>query len=260
LGPRKKLIAGNWKMNGSRAKAAAFIEGLEALGPEARPARELLICPPATLVALMADRLAELGVAIGGQDCHSQASGAFTGDIAAAMLADLGCRYVIVGHSERRAFHHETDRLVHGKAIAALAAGLTPIICVGETLAEREAGEAESVIRSQIAGSAPSDLASDRIVVAYEPIWAIGSGRAATLDDIAAMHHIIREAIGAKLLGGAHSETTHDGLILYGGSVKPENASDILALEEVDGALIGGASLEAGDFMAIADCVANESG
>jgi triosephosphate isomerase len=236
-------------MNGVRADAVAFTDRLKALAPEDRPGRELLICPPATLIAVMAEPLRTIGVMIGGEDCHEATKGAFTGDISAPMLRDLGCTHVIVGHSERRAMHGESDSLVHAKALAALGSGLIPIICVGETLAERESGAADTVVRAQIAGSVPAGIAPDRFVVAYEPIWAIGSGRAATLADIAAMHHTIRDGFAAKC-GDAEG-----GLVLYGGSVKPDNAAGILGLDSVDGALIGGASLLADDFMAIAETV-----
>ncbi len=249
MGSRTMLIAGNWKMNGTRADAAGFLEKLAGLKPERRPGRQLLICPPATLVEGMAQPLAVLGVAVGGQDCHPEGKGAFTGEISAAMLKDAGATHVIVGHSERRAMHGETDAIVCAKAKAALHNGLTPIICVGETLAEREAGQADAVVTGQIAGSIPDGIDGASLVVAYEPVWAIGSGRAATLDDIAAMHHVIRESLAGKSSGA------NEGLILYGGSVKPSNAAEILALDQVDGALIGGASLDAGDFMAIADAV-----
>jgi triosephosphate isomerase len=243
------LIAGNWKMNGTRAEAASFLEKLRTLKPEARPGRQLLICPPATLIGEMAKPLAALGVQVGGQNCHPGVNGAFTGDISAGMLRDLGSSHVILGHSERRAMHGETDHAVHVKALAARRHGLIPIICVGETLAEREAGQAETVVREQVRESVPDGIEGDALVVAYEPVWAIGTGRAATLDDISAMHHIIREALFGKA-GDADC-----GLILYGGSVKPSNAAEILALDAVDGALVGGASLDAGDFMAIADAV-----
>jgi triosephosphate isomerase len=246
---RTMLIAGNWKMNGTRPEAKAFLEKLRGLKPEARPGRQLLICPPATLIDEMKDPLGELGVQVGGQNCHPGVSGAFTGDISAGMLRDVGASYVIVGHSERRAMHGETDQLVHVKANAALRHSLTPIICVGETLAEREAGHAESVVREQVRASVPDGIDGNALVLAYEPVWAIGTGRAATLDDISAMHHVIREALAGK------SDSAECGLILYGGSVKPSNAAEILALELVGGALIGGASLDAGDFMAIADAV-----
>jgi triosephosphate isomerase len=198
----------------------------------------------------MAGPLADLQVAIGGQDCHAETKGAFTGDVAAGMLADLGCRYVIVGHSERRALHGETDAMVRAKAKAAVAAGITPIICVGETLAERDSGHAEAVVRTQVLGSVPDGIAAGVLVVAYEPIWAIGTGRVASLGDIVAMHATIRSAFAEK------TSDSEEGLVLYGGSVKPSNAAEILALDLVDGALIGGASLDAADFAAIANSIA----
>jgi triosephosphate isomerase len=245
---RTMLIAGNWKMNGTRADAAAFVARLAQLLPEPRPDRTLLICPPATLIASMAEPLAMQGALIGGQDCYTETKGAFTGDISATMLAELGASHVIVGHSERRTLHGEIDALVQAKAKAALAAGLIPIICVGETDAEREVGRADAVVRSQIAGSVPDAIAADRLVVAYEPVWAIGTGRTPTVQDIIAIHAVIRGCLATKAAG-------EGGLILYGGSVKPANAAEILALEQVDGALIGGASLDAGDFASIASAV-----
>ena len=226
--------------------AERFLARLRQRGPVPAPGRALLICPPATLIPVMAESLAALGVLVGGQDCHAEPKGAFTGDVSAPMLADLSCSHVIVGHSERRALHGETDAAVWAKANAALRATLIPIICVGETWAEREAGQAETIVRSQIEGSVPDGIATDSLVVAYESVWAIGSGRTPTLDDIDAIHRVIRDTFRHKSLGG-------DGLILYGGSVKPSNAAEILALAEVDGALIGGASLEADDFMSSAD-------
>jgi triosephosphate isomerase len=244
---RTMLIAGNWKMNGTRSEARIFLDKLRGLDPQGRPGRSLLICPPATLIDHMRDPLAALGVSVGGQNCHPGVSGAFTGDISAGMLRDVGARYVIVGHSERRAMHGESDQQVHVKANAALRHDLVPIICVGETLAEREDGNAESVVREQVRASVPDGIPGGSLVLAYEPVWAIGTGRAATLDDISRMHRVIREALSGK------SDGADCGLILYGGSVKPGNAKEILALDLVGGALIGGASLDAGDFMAIAD-------
>jgi triosephosphate isomerase len=247
MSSRMMLIAGNWKMNGTRADGARFVDRLKELRIEAVSGRGLLICPPATLISTLAEPLAALGVSIGGQDCHAEAKGAFTGDVSAAMLADLGSSHVIVGHSERRALHGESDATVRAKAAAALRVGLTPIICVGESWAEREAGEAEVVVRTQMAGSVPDGIDPARLVIAYEPVWAIGTGKTPTLDDIDAIHRVIRATFAGKSGG--------DGLILYGGSVKPGNAAEILGLPEVDGALIGGASLEAGDFMAIANAL-----
>jgi triosephosphate isomerase len=249
MAKRPKLIAGNWKMNGTRAEAGTFAEALLALKPEARPGRQLLICPPATIVGEMAGQLPGLGILVGAQDCHSEVKGAFTGEISAAMFKELGASHIIVGHSERRAAYGETDAIVRAKAVAVLREGMVPIICVGETLNQREAGQARSVVTAQVKGSVPDGVSPDSLVVAYEPVWAIGTGRAATLDDIAAMHHVIRELLPAKC------GDPEGGLILYGGSVKPDNAASILGLEPVDGALIGGASLLAADFMAIANAV-----
>ncbi len=250
MGTRTKLIAGNWKMNGTRAEAASFLGKLGSLKPEHRPGRQLLVCPPFTLISLMAEPLADLGSKIGGQDCHAEPKGAFTGDISGPMLRDLGCSHVIVGHSERRPHshhHHDTDAVVRAKAEAALKAGLDPIICVGETWPERESGQAEKIVRAQIMGSVPDEMAPDRLIIAYEPVWAIGTGKTPTLDDIAAIHRMVRSALAKKTKAPDHA------LILYGGSVKPANSREILALEDVDGALVGGASLDAADFMAIAD-------
>ena len=207
---------------------------------------ELLICPPATLIGLVAEAVAGAPVALGAQDCHHKESGAHTGDVAAAMLADLGCRYVIVGHSERRADHGESSATVRAKAEAAQAAGLAAIVCVGETWAEREAGKTDAVVTSQITDSIPPGSTSATLVVAYEPVWAIGSGRTATPEQVAAVHDLIRRQLAARIKDAAAVR------ILYGGSVKPANAAELLAVANVDGALVGGASLKAGDFLAIA--------
>ncbi len=241
----RPLIAGNWKMNGllrhlTELQAVAdACEGIEA-------DKELLICPPATLLSASAGLL--LGkAAIGGQDCHAEASGAHTGDVAAEMLADLGASYVIVGHSERRAAHGESDADVRAKALAAWRAGLTAIVCIGETEAEREAGETLDALSRQLAGSLPDGVTAANTVVAYEPVWAIGTGRTATTGDVAEAHALLRreltERFGASVADGIR--------LLYGGSVKPGNAAELLAVANVDGALIGGASLKADDFMAI---------
>jgi triosephosphate isomerase len=240
-----QLIAGNWKMNGTVALAEAIATPLaEAAGLGC----ELLVCPPATVLAWTAQLLHGSGVAVGGQDCHAKPSGAHTGDISAAMLRDSGASWVIIGHSERRADHGESDAMVHAKALAAIGAGLTPIVCVGETVAQRLAGQQYAVVEAQLAGSLPDGFAG---VVAYEPVWAIGTGRSATEADVAAMHAHIRTALARRLgAGGAAMR------ILYGGSVKPSNAAALLAVPEVGGALVGGASLEAGDFLAIARAVA----
>jgi triosephosphate isomerase (TIM) len=245
---RRPLVAGNWKMNGllaSLAEVAAMGGGYD----KALKARaELVVCPPATLLVSAVDIATAAGIGLGGQDCHTAPSGAHTGDISAEMLKDAGAAYVILGHSERRADHGETDALVSAKVDAALRAGLTPIVCVGETRAEREAGAALDVVGRQIEGSIPRQ-APGTIVVAYEPVWAIGTGLTPTLADVAEMHAFARERIEARLSGGK-SETVR---ILYGGSVKPTNARELLGVANVDGALVGGASLTARDFMAIAD-------
>ncbi|WP_338144411.1 triose-phosphate isomerase [Neoroseomonas marina] len=234
----RPLIAGNWKMHGLAADGLTLARAVAA--GAAGASAEILVCPPATLVAAVAAAVQGGPVAVGGQDCHLVAKGAHTGDVSAPMLADAGARYVILGHSERRADHHETDAVVKAKAASAIAHGLIPIVCVGETLAQREAGEAEAVVRAQVAGSLPDGFVAAGGVVAYEPVWAIGTGRTPTEADIAAIHAALREAVGP---------TTR---LLYGGSVKPGNAAAILALPNVDGALVGGASLVAEDFLAIA--------
>lgn len=241
----RKLIAGNWKMNGLRAslaEAAAVAEGLT----QQHDAPDCLICPPATLVAAMAEQAAGTALKVGGQTCHSEASGAHTGDISAAMLADAGASHVIVGHSERRSDHDESDATVAAQAQAALAAGLVPIICIGETLKQREAGRTIAVIDAQLAGSLPDGLAGHGFVIAYEPVWAIGTGATPTSDQIAEVHAHIRGVLSARFeASGANAP------ILYGGSMKPGNAAEILRIPNVDGGLIGGASLKAPDFLSI---------
>lgn len=244
------LIAGNWKMNGVRASLDELtaLAGIMTTGDA--PRALVVICPPATILAAVARQGATSGILAGGQDCHPAASGAYTGDIAAGMLADAGAQYVIVGHSERRAAHGETDDLVRSKAEAAIGAGLKPIICVGETEAERDSGNAESVVATQLAGSIPEAAGQHDVIVAYEPVWAIGTGRTPSNDDIAQMHNSIRRQLvdrfGDKGLG------IH---ILYGGSLKPQNAREILALDNVNGGLVGGASLLAKDFATIISAV-----
>jgi triosephosphate isomerase len=245
---RHPLVAGNWKMHGLRA-ALAEIEAMARDYDAALRGRvELAVCPPATLLALARDAAAGSGIALGGQDCHAAASGAHTGDVSAEMLADAGASYVIVGHSERRADHGETDARVREKALAALRAGLTPIVCVGETRAEREAGQALEVVGRQIAGSVPAEAPPARLVLAYEPVWAIGTGLTPTPADVAQMHGFARERLDAAL-GASKGALVR---ILYGGSVKPSNARELMGVSDVDGALVGGASLTAKDFMAIA--------
>jgi triosephosphate isomerase len=240
---RRKLAAGNWKMNGTTAALAeveALIAGLSA------PECEVLLCPPATLIARMAEVAKGSALKVGGQDCHAEASGAHTGDISAEMLADAGASHVILGHSERRADHGETDSAVRAKAEAAQAAGLVALICVGETEAERDAGRELEVIGAQLAGSVPDTANGADTVIAYEPIWAIGSGRTPTEEQIAAVHRFLRDALEARF-----GESGSSFRLLYGGSVKPANAAQIFAIPDVDGALVGGASLKATDFGAI---------
>ena len=240
-----RLIAGNWKMNGLAADLAEAKALAEALAGEAATTR-VALCPPATLIAQMNWQLRDSTVEIGGQDCSDKASGAYTGDISAAMLKDAGANLVILGHSERRAGHGETDADVAARVEAALAAGLEPIICVGETLTEREAGRAVEVVSSQVMASLPESLSGQAFAVAYEPVWAIGTGLTPTLEQIEEVHAAVRAAMVARLGEGGRSAP-----ILYGGSVKPNNAAEILAVLEVGGALVGGASLKATDFLGI---------
>ena len=244
---RRYLIAGNWKMHCRRSDGTALAADLASrVGPVADPRFDLLVCPPATIIVPVAQAVAGSAVSVGGQDCHAQSQGAHTGDIAAEMLADAGAGSVIVGHSERRTNHGESSATIRGKAAAALRAGLTAIVCVGETEAERDAGNAETVVAAQLAGSIPDGATAANTVVAYEPVWAIGTGRTPTLADIAAMHAMIRARLAGLV---ADPDAVR---ILYGGSVKPSNAAEILGLADVDGALVGGASLKADDFWAIA--------
>ncbi len=246
----RPLIAGNWKMNGLRASQAEF-ELMLAGTAEVADQADLLVCPPATLIAAFAERAnASTALAIGAQDCHPDPAGAHTGDISAEMLADAGARAVIVGHSERRADHGESDGLVRQKAEAAWRAGLAAIVCIGETRQQRDLGHAVAVCRDQLKGSLPDGARADNLVVAYEPIWAIGTGLTPTPRDIEQIHELIREVLAFRF--GAEGTRMR---ILYGGSVKPANARELLAIPNVNGALIGGASLKAADFLAIAaDC------
>jgi triosephosphate isomerase (TIM) len=244
---RRPLIAGNWKMNGLVESGAELQKIIAASEPLAAKA-DLLICPPTTLVASFATRARGSVVAIGGQDCHTAASGAHTGDISAEMLKDAGAWFVIVGHSERRADHGETDSLVNAKAEAAWRAGLTAILCVGETRAERDSGKALEVVGRQLAASVPDAATAENLVLAYEPVWAIGTGLTPTVKDVEQVHGFIREKMKGRFA------TEGEGIrILYGGSVKPSNAAELLAVKNVNGALIGGASLKASDFLAIAE-------
>src|SRR6185312_8612749 len=239
----RQLVAGNWKMNGLIADLAE----LEALkrGLESPPSCDVLVCPPASLIARAAQAV-KGGFAIGAQDCHEKACGAFTGDISAEMLKDAGATAVIVGHSERRQYRGESDRQVAAKACAAWRAGLSAIICVGETESQRDAGDAPQICHDQIAGSVPKEATPANTAIAYEPVWAIGSGKTPSDDDIAAMHAHIRDCLVGHL-----GEAGKGMRILYGGSVKPANAKAILAIANVNGALVGGASLKAKDFLGI---------
>jgi triosephosphate isomerase len=240
---QRLYIVGNWKMHGTRAmlsEARAIDRAAERLIKA-----EVALAPPFTLIHATRKEAGLIGV--GAQDCHAAEGGAHTGDISAAMLKDAGAGFVIVGHSERRADHGETDADVKAKAEAALAAGLAVIVCVGETEAQRDAGQAESVVAAQLAGSLPGvDAAADKVTVAYEPVWAIGTGRTPTVDDVGQMHRSIRERL-VEIYGEAGAQVR----ILYGGSVKPDNAAELLAADEVGGALVGGASLTAESFLGI---------
>ncbi|MFN3993688.1 MAG: triose-phosphate isomerase [Tabrizicola flagellatus] len=243
----KKLAAGNWKMNGTMASLAEVTALLEG---HPRPACEMLLCPPATLIAAMAAQARGTALKVGAQDCHPKPQGAHTGDISVAMLRDAGATHVIVGHSERRTDHGETDALVRAKAEAVVDGGLTAIVCIGETEAERDAGKTLAVIGSQLDGSIPGGATAANLVVAYEPVWAIGTGRTPTLAEIAEVHGFLRGRLRGLI--GPEAEKVR---ILYGGSVKPSNAADIFAVPHVDGALVGGASLKAADFGAIVEAL-----
>ncbi|MFH0302527.1 triose-phosphate isomerase [Bradyrhizobium sp. 31Argb] len=242
----RPLIAGNWKMNGLKASAGEFdamLAGAGALGGKA----DLLVCPPATLIAAFADKARGVRLAVGAQDCHPKASGAHTGDISAEMLADAGASAIIVGHSERRADHGETDALVRQKAEAAWRAGLIAILCIGETREQRDAGQALGVCGTQLKGSLPDGSTAANLVVAYEPVWAIGTGLIPTVQDVEQVHKFIRGILTDRFKGEGVNIR-----ILYGGSVKPSNAAELLSVANVNGALVGGASLKAADFLAIA--------
>jgi triosephosphate isomerase len=240
----RPLVAGNWKMNGLSASAAEF-EKMVAGAPRFSHAADLMICPPATLIARFA--LFAGAIAVGGQDCHPAPSGAHTGDVAAEMLADAGAQAVIVGHSERRADHGEKDAEVRAKAQAAWRAGLIAIVCVGETRAQRDAGDTLKIVGGQLAGSLPDGATAANLVMAYEPVWAIGTGLTPTANDVAEVHGFIRRTLRERF-----AEEGGKIRILYGGSVKPSNAKELLGVADVNGALVGGASLKADDFLAIA--------
>ena len=243
---RRPLVAGNWKMNGLKASLAE-LETMIAGAADPAGKADLLICPPATLLAAFAQVAQGSRIAVGAQDCHTEPAGAFTGDISAEMLADAGATSVIVGHSERRSLHKEGNSQVRAKAQAAWRAGLAAILCVGESKEERSVGRTLTVVGSQLEGSVPDGATADNLVIAYEPVWAIGTGETPTAADIAQVHEFIRERLTERF--GAAAEGTR---ILYGGSVKPSNAAELLGVDNVDGALIGGASLKAEDFLGIA--------
>jgi triosephosphate isomerase (TIM) len=247
-GQPRPLVAGNWKMNGLRSSVQVLCEIAAGVTPGLRARVDLLVCPPATLVHAFAVAAVGSPVAIGGQDCHARESGAFTGDLSAEMLADAGARFIIVGHSERRQYHREADAVVHAKAVAAHRAGLTAIVCIGETREEREAGRTLAVVRRQLRGSVPKGSTAANLVIAYEPVWAIGTGLTPTAADVAEVHALIRQDL-RRLVGRDEQPRVR---ILYGGSVKPSNAAELLAVPNVDGALVGGASLIAADFLGIA--------
>ncbi len=246
VGAIRPLVAGNWKMNGTKISTDELGAIIKGYGPELKTGVDAMICPPATLLTIFADAALGSGVAIGAQDCHAAASGAHTGDISAEMIADIGATAVIVGHSERRADHGETDADVLAKAEAAARAGLTAIVCVGETEAERKAGKTLDVVGGQVAGSLPETVPASGLVVAYEPVWAIGTGLTPTPDDVADVHAFIRGKLFER-----YTDVGNGIPILYGGSVKPANAAELMAVDNVNGALVGGASLKAGDFLGI---------
>ena len=243
----RPLIAGNWKMNGLKASATEF-EAMLAGAPDIAAKADLLVCPPATLIGAFAERArGSKTLAVGAQDCHAKVSGAHTGDISAEMLADAGASAIIVGHSERRADHGESDVLVRQKTEAVWRAGLTAIVCIGETQRQRDAGQTLDICGGQLTVSLPDRAKADNLVVAYEPVWAIGTGLTPTVGDVEEIHYFIRELLVARFSSeGARIR------ILYGGSVKPSNAAELMAVAEVNGALVGGASLKATDFLAIA--------
>jgi|SRR5579872_3588000 len=240
----RTLLAGNWKMNGLHGSLAEIRALMRSVGQ--RPAADIIICPPATLIAEAARTVEKAPIEIGGQDCHADSSGAFTGDISAEMLRDAGATAVIIGHSERRQYHGETDRMVAAKLAAASRAGLTPILCIGESEVQRNRGEAVAVVRRQLSDSMDAKFKPDDLIIAYEPVWAIGTGRTPKPQEIVQMHEAVRAVLTERF-----GESGEQIRILYGGSVKPDNAAEILPLPGVGGALIGGASLKAADFLSI---------
>ena len=248
MAERRKLIAGNWKMNGLREAGAALAGNIAAKALANPPSSDVVVCPPATLLAEVKRAFEASSIALGGQDCHPAEKGSHTGDVSAEMIRDSGCQYVIVGHSERRSDYAEDDANVKAKASAVNRAGMTAIVCVGETSAEREADDTLNIVGRQVARSLPPGADGANTVVAYEPVWAIGSGRTPTLAEIASVHHHIRVTLAAEY--GSAAEGIR---ILYGGSVNASNAIEILAVDAVDGALVGGASLKADDFWQIVE-------
>ncbi len=247
---RRPLIAGNWKMNGLRESAMQLARAVADGAEAGRGAgADLLVCPPASLVVTLSEMLAGTRVTVGGQDCYPEESGAHTGDVSAEMLADAGASYVIVGHSERRTDHGETDEVVRAKAEAAHRAGLCAIVCIGETEAERNAGGTLEVVEGQLNAGQPADADATNTVIAYEPVWAIGTGRTPTVAQVSEIHEFLRNALAAIR---PHLQAMR---IIYGGSMKPDNARELLAVRDVDGGLIGGASLDAEDFLVIAESV-----
>ncbi len=247
---RRPLIAGNWKMNGLKADGLALAKGVaDGVKQAAWTDREVLVCPPATLVMAVADAVSGSGLLVGGEDCHAKTSGAHTGEVSAEMLRDAGASHVIVGHSERRTNCGETDAVVRAKAEAAWRAGLLPIVCIGETLAERDAGKTLAVLETQLKGSVPPGATAAKLIVAYEPVWAIGTGKTPTTPEVAAAHAHIRKVLTALMADAAAVR------LLYGGSMNARNAAELLAASDVDGGLIGGASLKVDDFLAIAKAV-----
>jgi len=248
---RKKIVAGNWKMNKTGTEAVELIAGIRAALDDVNSSVEVVVCPPFTTLAAAATALAGSAIGLGAQNMNAKDAGAYTGEVSAAMLLDSGVRYVILGHSERRTLFGETDGVVNEKALAAIKAGLVPIVCVGETLAEREAGETGAVLTTQVKGSLANITAetmqSGKLVIAYEPVWAIGTGKTATKEQAQEAHALIRRLL-AEMVGGAAANAVR---IQYGGSMKPENAAELMAMPDIDGGLIGGAALQAGTFVAI---------
>jgi triosephosphate isomerase len=249
---RRCLIAGNWKMNCLQADGVALASDLAGrLKSAAQAPFDMVICPPSVLIPSVVKTVAGSGIGVGGQDCHMVEKGAHTGDTSAWMLKDAGCTHVIVGHSERRTNHHETDDIVKSKAEAALAAGLTAIVCIGETLEQRDAGQTLEVNRSQVHGSMPAGATAANTVIAYEPVWAIGTGRTATPEQAQEVHAMIRKEL-VTILGDADAQAMR---VLYGGSMNAKNAAELLSQEDIDGGLIGGAALKADDFWTVASSV-----